>query len=138
MSEYSVQAFRCLDLILTFETFQSELPVLRAPLRQSHGVRVSIFNDLRILVQTVIQKPRLLYHILGLYLIVVQSLPFLWHFRCVDVMFAEIEYFIINIDHKPLQGAFCFKTWVLNAIKSPLGPLRSEGALDRGLTCILR
>ncbi len=138
VSKHSVQAFRCLNFILAFEAFQSELPMFRAPFRQSHGVRIAILNDLAILVQTVIQEPRLFYHILRLYLIVVQSLALLWHFSSINVMFAEIEYLIIYIDHEPLEGALRLKTRVLDAIKSSLSSLRSEGALDRGLACILR
>ena len=73
--------------------------MLLASLRESHGMCVAIFRDLLVSLKTVVEPCLLLDYFFRPYVMVEQRLAFFGCFGCVDVVFAELQNFVIDVDN---------------------------------------
>lgn len=73
--------------------------MLLASLRESHGMCVAIFRNLLVSLKAVVELCLFLDHSLRPNIMVEKRLALFGCFSCVDVVLAELQNFVVDVDH---------------------------------------
>ena len=105
-----------LDLEFALQCAQTKLPVLLAPLGETHRERVPILTYLCVSLHALLQLHDVLLETLRFNLMRKDCLPFLRRLGCVNVVLAEVEHFVIDVHNKLLQRTLCSQFLIFDLV----------------------